>query len=140
VAFREVVVRDYPITLSVNPASRIGPAIELGWDYNTEVIVPIDDFEERRHGQRRPVQSLYLFLTTRVYLLKNLDYSEEEITTAMREKDIIVNQRDMTNLAYEWSPLGSIRSIWKTTKRQRAIKKVVRNQIGKHNNNNNNKD
>lgn len=125
VTFQEVRVRDYPITLSVNPASRFGPAIELGWDYNAETVVPIDEYENYRNGKRRTVQNLYLFLPTRVYRLKHLDYTDQEIAEAIREKDQIVKQRDKSNASWAWSPIETVRREWKAIKRHRAVRRVV---------------
>jgi hypothetical protein len=132
VTFENVCVRDYPITLSVNPASRFGPAIELGWDYNDEIIVPIDEYEERRHSQRRSLHRLYLFFPTRIDRLKNLDYTDDEIQAAELEKDLIVRQRDLTVHHLSWSrPLDIFRNEWRAVKRQAAVRKILRNQ---HNN------
>jgi hypothetical protein len=129
VTFENVCVRDYPITLSVNPASRFGPAIELGWDYNDEIIVPIDEYEERRHSQRRSLHRLYLFFPTRIDRLKNLNYTDDEIQAAELEKDVIVRQRDLTVHHLSWSrPLDIFRNEWRAVKRQAAVRKILRNQ------------
>jgi hypothetical protein len=129
VVFANVQVREYPITLSVNPASRFGPAIELGWDYNDEIVVPIDEYEERRHGHRRSLPLLYLFFPTRIDWLKNLNYTDDEIHEAEREKEIIIRQREMTNQHLTWSrPFAILRNEWRAVKRQAAVRKVVRNQ------------
>jgi HD-like signal output (HDOD) protein len=129
VVFANVQVREYPITLSVNPASRFGPAIELGWDYNDEIVVPIDEYEDRRHGHRRTMPLLYLFFPTRIDRLKNLNYTDAEIHAAEREKEIIIQQRDQTNYRLTWSrPFDILRNEWRAVKRQAAVRKVVRNQ------------
>lgn len=135
VTFHEVRIRDYPITLSINPASRFGPAIELGWDYNTETVLPIDEFEKYRNGKRRTLQKLYLYLPTRVFRLKNLDFTDAEISQAICEKDQIVKQRDRSNASWAWSPIDTVRREWRAVRRHRAVKRVVnlerrkRNQI-----------
>lgn len=134
VSFDLVHIREYPIVLSDNPASRSGPSIELGWEYlpasNVEGLtsndgsISVHDYEAIKPSQkRRPMEKLHLRLYQRLYRVKIHDFSEHDIYAAEVEKEKIRKSRDRSN-AFR-NPLTRIE--WNATVRSMKIRTAVRN-------------
>ena len=52
VRFGNVTIRDYPRAISDNPASSSGPSISIGWNYQKESTMSINDYETSRTQRR----------------------------------------------------------------------------------------
>jgi hypothetical protein len=110
--------------------------MELGWDYyqsvdsimNGQKRVSVQDYEKLRPSEeRRNVHALYMFLPTRVYHPKNMNYTDEEIAAAVREKQIVYNSRQRSNSCCRMSPAWLVKLIIAQSKRERKVKRALRN-------------
>ena len=140
VTFQEVSVREYPIVLSSNPASKYGPAVEIGWEYSTSAMVKdrwgenhmcegslsVDQYEKLRPSAiRREPKELYLYLGARVHLVKKHHYSDSEIQSAEEEKKAILRSRKASNRLR--NPAVVIKEDFVTVRRNQMIRRAVRN-------------
>ena len=149
ISWDSVEIREYPIVLAVNPATKMGPSVELGWNYfladNIECthhdeeavavepyqiengIITVDLYEAIRPSAGRHHQVLremYLNSYEREALLEKF-YSAEEITQAVNEKKALAAERtDPKTNPTAWS-----RS---KPRRIRKIKRAVKNLNQKH--------
>lgn len=127
VSFGTIEIRSHTIVLGTNPASLYGPAIELGWEYF--ISLPPTDIElyeqKRPSANRRKLKQLYLYLPTRVYRLKNLGYTKEEIAAAVAEKDVIIRHRQRSN--FFMNPLFILQQERKSSRRTKKVQRAVRN-------------
>jgi hypothetical protein len=85
VAFSQVQVRMYPITLGENPGGVEGPPLELSWDYFTLAAASVDEFERHRvrpKYQRRSLHALWITPQRRCALLLQAGFSKNEIVDA----------------------------------------------------------
>lgn len=96
VQFSTVTIRDYPRAMSDNPASSIGPAISIGWNYEEENTYIIDEYESSRMGNRRYGREMIIPSAIREDLLRHAGYSRAEIMNSIRELNVARTQRRRT--------------------------------------------
>jgi hypothetical protein len=144
VSFDAVEIREYPIVLSTNPATKYGPVLELGWEYRlASRIQPIDPLQRKEReiegrllvneyealrpsAQRRTLKGLYLFQPTREYRIKLHNYSDAEIAEAVAEKAKIFESRERSNLCR--NPVSIIcEGCILSARRTKKVKRAVRN-------------
>jgi len=79
VTFSEVKVRQYETIMYDYPAAENGPSVGIGWGYDNERTVSVDDWEEnyRKHLTK---DQLFLQVEERHKLMKDLGYSSLDIT------------------------------------------------------------
>ena len=147
VSFDTVEIREYPIVLSDNPATRRGPSLELGWEYRlASEIHPIDHIstggEEyakinagrlsvyeyemlRPSSQRRPMHKLYLFQPTREHRIRMHHFTVTEIREVEIVKSQIRQSRERSNVCR--NPLTLVRKDCRESVRRSKVKRAVRN-------------
>lgn len=145
-SFGTVEIREYPIILSANPATKLGPSLELGWDYfvadtielilydeetGTVAIEPyriengqtaVDHYEAVRPSERRHhkvMREMYLNSYEREALLEKY-YTAEEIKQAVEEKAELARSRSRS----KYFPTAWSRG---RPKRIRKVKRAVKN-------------
>lgn len=151
--FDVVEVREYPVVLSDNPACQYGPSVELGWEYNISNVssdssknngsdgekgnqrITVSAYEKGRRGKRRTTASkpskLYLSQVRRESTLKEANYTEDELKAAIRAKSKARRQRSVSNVLM--NPLDKIQSTIKAWRRNRKLKRALRNLKKKQN-------
>jgi hypothetical protein len=88
VRFSTIQVRQYPVTIGVNPATEFGPSLELGWKYEEAHPYDVDDYEEDRIAvPRRTQEDLVLSSYQREDLLLELGFTMRQIWNKTHEKD-----------------------------------------------------
>mmetsp|Transcript_9666 Transcript_9666/g.11160 ORF Transcript_9666/g.11160 Transcript_9666/m.11160 type:complete len:200 (-) Transcript_9666:123-722(-) len=82
VQFSTVHIRDYSLCLGDNPSVSQGPPISLDWYYDNETWYDIDDHEKQKQG--RGGAPCCVPPKERLNLLKQIGYSQKELTEAIR--------------------------------------------------------
>lgn len=80
IAFREVTVREYDMTLGDHPNCSYGPPVSLGWRYVEYAPLGVDEYEYH-HALRRPLRLLGLNYYRRMEILGGHDVKELKETT-----------------------------------------------------------
>jgi len=97
VGFLSVQVREYERILEFNPAVTSGAAIGIGWRYQEEFTIPIDDWEQQKDEVGvRTGRELIIPRSIRENMLKHNGYSQKEIANSTRIILKIKNQRKTT--------------------------------------------
>lgn len=97
VAFGDVELRRYFITLGDNPSCRIGPPVSLGWEYEEFTTLPVDDYETIRQPKRRSrLHQLVLNMYQRQGIMNRIGIDPEEIESIEKEMKRIQRQRSIT--------------------------------------------
>lgn len=143
VSFDAVEIREYPIVLSDNPASKYGPSLELGWDYRLATVVQpigqkkerpigegplrVDDYEDMRpSSKRRTLKNLYLHLPTREFRIKKHNFTDEEIAKAAAIKAKIHASRERSNFCQ--NPVTTLyKGLVIAGRRTKKVQRAVRN-------------
>ena len=98
VTFGALNTRVYSVALSDHPSCSYGPPIALGWEYQDEGTVDVEDYEQQRLP-RRKLDQLVLSCQTRMHLLvKRGGYSTAELREAMLESDRVKRERLFTDI------------------------------------------
>lgn len=121
VSFGNVQVRNYGTILTVNPAVTSGPAIGLGWTYDSskDETYSMDGYETAREAYRQ--HDILLSRYEREALLLQLGYSQKDIADSIRKTIRIKNQRKQTVDNLNVSPVEEF--LEKTTRRVKRILK-----------------
>jgi hypothetical protein len=133
VSFSYIEVREYERIVGDHPETKVGPPIAIGWGYVEKEVSCLDDFEDDRAKTRKGIRKLTSI--TRKNILKNeFQVSEEEIRSAEKEVQKIVESRSRTNRqgkvgeAVE-EKIGSLRSVLKRTfSKDRIWKGILESQ------------
>ncbi|CAB9496892.1 expressed unknown protein [Seminavis robusta] len=107
VRFDTVNFREYAISLSQNPSCSEGPPIELGWEFEEQESVPVEQYEDyksKHFPRRRRLQELVLSDSVRRRMLSQR-YTPDELAEAVREVEQLKRQRVMTYLMLPASTL-----------------------------------
>ena len=118
VEFRDITVRDYPMTIGDNPCVSYGTPVSLDWDYEEKQPLDLDLYEAER-GTRRSLRQMNInYYQRRNILIHKCGFTEEEVQQAKREAKKTKNQRALTSV---FVPFGKIEeageSIIRKTKR-----------------------
>ena len=107
VSFSQLQIREYDICLSDHPSCSYGPPIQLDWDYITQRVVDIEDYESQRLQQGRG-DSPILSYNARQFLMLQKQYTPQELQEAVREVDRVKRQRLVTDLLWPVHPLDEL--------------------------------
>lgn len=122
VRFGNLHIREYERALGDTPCSA-GPPISIGWrcrvfdenrgcpDVTTEVIVPIEKYEQLR-GPRAPVRDLILSRFTREALLIEHGVPRVDLVEAVRQNIKVKNQRRQTITNLPLAPIEETIERW----------------------------
>merc|ERR1712176_495304 len=97
VSFSNVRVREYELCLGDNPSVARGPPVSLDWNYITEELYHLDDYE--KYGSlfgRRCTVEMKRPSFERLQLLRDLGYSRGEIGEATQTAQKVRDQRIQT--------------------------------------------
>lgn len=95
VRFGSVQVREYDRIVGDHPDTKYGPPIGIGWDYEIQSELSLDDYENTRKATRQGVRRLTSM--TRRNILRNVDgVTEDDIQHAENEVQRIKQQREET--------------------------------------------
>eukprot|EP00980_Cylindrotheca_fusiformis_P017511 scaffold5493_cov166-Cylindrotheca_fusiformis.AAC.1 len=93
VRFSHVQIREYPICIGDNPSTTEGPPISLGWEYDEEKEIPVDENEQKK---RRSLEELTLSNLKRMARLHSCGYDKAEIKKAIMETNVERDRRQET--------------------------------------------
>lgn len=117
VSFQYVEVREYELGLCDNPECYLGPAIGLGWNYNSLAKVSLEDYEKNQ-APPRPSKELHLTRERRQEMLKNSAFTNKEIRTVTLAKAKTRAQRSRTTQNLHFAPIEEkLESLTRRTKR-----------------------
>jgi hypothetical protein len=109
--FSSVSVRCYERILTIHPSTVQGPSIGIGWNYQSQPIIPLDAYESIQKSQTKSSRSIssssssstssstYLFSCRilsrdeRVELLRQLGVTDSQIASGVRENAKLRHQR-----------------------------------------------
>jgi hypothetical protein len=95
VEFTTVTIREYPITIGDNPASRTGISISIEWDHDSEVTLDVTAYEGER-PPRRTGREMIIPPDVRTERLRAMGFTREEIVRKTRPINISRGQRQRT--------------------------------------------
>lgn len=95
VVFGDVVVRKYKRILTDNPACTSGPSIGIGWSYQPQTPVSVDEFERVRRPKRNS-SDLMMDRRTREKIVRRGGHTDKEIAEMMRAVNKVKFQRRQT--------------------------------------------
>eukprot|EP00977_Amphora_coffeiformis_P006397 scaffold1361_cov165-Amphora_coffeaeformis.AAC.19 len=93
VSFDSIFVREYERVLGDNPACGNGPPISIGWQYESKVSMPVDEYEYRKPAGRTKRQLQLSAYRRRDLLLHEWGYGEAELRQARKVTRHIQNLR-----------------------------------------------
>ena len=97
VSFSTIEIRSYERVLGDNPSCSHGPAVSIGWQYESDPItVQVDEYEYYRSEDRLDGTALVLSRSEREEILEELGYSRSAIADAVRTNVKIKNNRRQT--------------------------------------------
>ena len=97
IRFSTIEIRSYSRILGDNPSCSHGPAISIGWEYDSaSVTVNVDEFEYYRTNDRLESADLVLSRDEREGILEEIGYSCQEIVGAVRRNVKVKNRRRQT--------------------------------------------
>jgi len=83
VRFDTVEFREYARVLGDNPSTSVGPPVGIGWEYDQEIILDVDEYEVNNEG-RRTKKEFAMDPITRGDMLREAGYSRREIRLATK--------------------------------------------------------
>jgi len=97
VRFGEVEIREYGRVLGDNPScsARGGPPVSIGWLYNVNAAVPLDEYEEQRHNRKNMIE-LRMKPSLRRHLMETNGFTVSEIEKAAKSAQKSASQRRMS--------------------------------------------
>jgi hypothetical protein len=104
IQFTTVTIREYPVTIGDNPASRSGPALTIDWNHDTEVTIPLVDYENQR-APRRKGGEMIIPAPMREDLLHAAGFSRLEIHQGTKSVRTARVQRRRTYETLQWEPV-----------------------------------
>jgi hypothetical protein len=132
--FDTIEIRYYPVVLSDNPAGEYGPPIELGWEYITQQDdfascdankLKVDAYESERQRTRK--NRLYLSQVAREAMLRDANYSENEMKEAMRQKKRARFYRSANNLILRINLLNTVTQTIRNGIQTKKLKRARKN-------------
>jgi hypothetical protein len=98
VTFDCVILRRYNQTLGDNPAVPFGPPIQLDWEFEEQVPIPINEFEGRRRKWIHPRQMHLSYFQRRSILSYYYGFTEDQMCQAERAVHKVRQQRYISKL------------------------------------------
>lgn len=101
VSFGRVEIRKFERVLGDNPACGKGPSMALGWRYNEEKPVELDNFESKKRSvlsatRRRNSKELIMSPEKRERIARRFGFSEKEIISNVQKVEKASKQRRKT--------------------------------------------
>lgn len=96
VSFDSVNIREYPVTLGDNPGVSAGPSLTIDWKPQSEVEIPLDEYETNR-PPRRDYMEMSIPKDVRMEMLQNSGHTKKEIMASVRSTNIGRHCRKKTN-------------------------------------------
>jgi hypothetical protein len=87
VVFRNIEIREYERDVGDNPSVRSGPPLSLGWKYEKEKILDLNEFETLR-GPPRQRHEMIMPRNQREWLIRNSSATSAEIEDSMRDAQL----------------------------------------------------
>jgi hypothetical protein len=91
VSFSNLEIREYEVALSDHPDCSYGPPIQLDWEYTTQNLISIDDYEQTR-SPRSTGNQLKLPCPVRKHWLLT-KYTKQELHNAVQEVERVKRER-----------------------------------------------
>jgi hypothetical protein len=91
VSFSNLEIREYEVALSDHPDCSYGPPIQLDWEYTTQNLISIDDYEQTR-SPRSTGSELKLPCPLRKHWLLT-KYTKQELHNAVQEVERVKRER-----------------------------------------------
>ena len=127
VSFSTVCIREYDRILGDNPSCSCGPSISIGWEFEDEEILPVDEWESWREMEREP-ERLVLCREEREDILLDLGYTHKDIAQAVR--DIVKTKNKRRQTIHNLRASGVEELVESAGRKVRSIRKV-KNLFGK---------
>lgn len=130
VTFLYVLIREYPIRVGDNPSTVKGPAVTIGWDYETpDIRIAIDEYEKI---PKRRVTELKMSASDRIRKLKEAGFSGSEIRNAVIIKGRARERRLDTARHLAWSGFHEkMEYIWRACLNA-TIRKAIKEEERKY--------
>lgn len=101
VSFGKVEIRKFERVLGDNPACEKGPSMALGWRYNEEKPVELDNFESKKYSvlsatRRRNSKELIMSPEKRERMARMFGFSDKEIISNVQKVEKVSKQRRKT--------------------------------------------
>jgi hypothetical protein len=87
VGFRNIEIREYEIDIGDNPSVKDGPPLSLGWKYEKEKIIDLEEFETLK-GPSRPRNEMRVPRNQREWLIRASGVTNKEIKNSIRDVNI----------------------------------------------------
>jgi hypothetical protein len=98
VGFRNIEIREYEIDIGDNPCVGDGPPLSLGWKYEKEKIIDLEEFETLK-GPSRPRNQMRVPRNQREWLIRASGVTNEEIENSIRDVNITKKGRLSTAIS-----------------------------------------
>ena len=95
VAFGTCEIREYPMTLGDNPGGNWGPPLTISWDFQSTVILAVDEFETE-HPSRRTSSQMIIPIKLREDILMKAGFTRGEIQAGLKQVNLNRNRRKRT--------------------------------------------
>ena len=116
VSFAALKIREYDMTLGDHPSAKSGPPVQLDWDYSTENVVNLDDYERARQPRRSRKEMRLSYRDRQRVLYNEKGFTEDEVNAAWLEALTIRKQRNET--VKQSDAAFKIEEAWESTQRK----------------------
>ena len=124
VGFHNVEIQFYSTTISDNPGGMLGPSIELGSPISSPYVRRLSTYERSRNlGNKK--KRLYLSHEERERMLKDADFSDQDIQLAMRKKNQVIQMRRQS--IARLGPVSNIKLRLQAEKRYKKVNTANKN-------------
>jgi hypothetical protein len=99
VSFSQVDIREHSLTIGDNPSCSFGTPTALDWEVQQSQTLPLEDYEQFRttvNKRRASLRDLHMNSFRRRELLKQYEYSEDEIRRGSLQVAKVRRQREFT--------------------------------------------
>jgi len=97
VSFQNVDIREYDVTVGDNPSCTFGVPISIGWKFNAQRSVSLDEYETvRPSGERRTQKQMLLPSKERESILREAGIARSSMAKAIRESNRTKSKRAQT--------------------------------------------
>lgn len=104
IKFSTLQIRHFPIICGDNPAVTFGCPLTIDWQYDDEVTLSIDEYEEGRSAPRSMIE-LRMPSALRERMLRELGFSRMEIQQSTKAATIARNRRKRTEETMKLAPI-----------------------------------
>lgn len=119
IKFKALTMREYEIVLGNHPNCSDGPALSIGWSYNTRGPIDINRYEKSMEGMRRTRAQMLIPRKHREYLLQDFGFSSTDINESIKEIQRIQKERKET---YKGSKFSNVEKAFSGIKKKLSKK------------------